>query len=534
MNTSTVQLAFAAPLAVLASNVLALDVTSFPLDLRAVDEGVLEFEQSPTALAALAGFEHIVMQAVPSPDGAPVDLELKRIRFDFSSVGVFVDGKESCFQPGDMTLWSGKLRGVESSDVQLCFASRGTYGWIFDGVDYTHITSTPGKDGTWNLARVRMIDDRIMRRGGNRGLPSTCMVDQIGPTPGHGGSIQSDARGPRSLGAATKLELMLAIETDWQLFQRWNDLHAEQTYVMALLAAKSARFSAQVDIAVTYPYVQFYTTSNDPWTTQDGGGGAVDLLYEFQAAWKFAIPADAHLAHFLSGASLGGGVAWLDVLCNPEWGFSVSGNINGGVTFPVTPGSNTWDFYVFAHETGHNVGTLHTHDYCPPLDECAPPGSFGECQNQQVCISHGTIMSYCHLCQGGTSNITTFFHPTVVNYMRNEAENSCLRTCDLKVALSDYPASVEGGDTLSFQASATNRCDVPLAFDQAVMNITGPASMETSLYHGAPFNVEEDLSRDLRVTVPTATPLGNYMVAVSIFRNGEEIDVDTFEVVVAD
>mgnify|MGYP002526217732 CR=1 FL=1 len=128
------------------------------------------------------------------------------------------------------------------------------------------------------------------------------------------------------------------------------------------------------------------------------------------------------MAHFLSGANLGGGVAWLGVLCNTTYGFAVSGNINGGTSFPVTQGSNTWDFFVMAHETGHNFGTLHTHDgYCPPLDECAT-----NCNGNIQCTNQGTNMSYCHGCNGGMNNITTYFHPTVVGVMRAFADSSCI------------------------------------------------------------------------------------------------------------
>ncbi|MEZ6019495.1 MAG: M12 family metallo-peptidase [Planctomycetota bacterium] len=97
----------------------------------------------------------------------------------------------------------------------------------------------------------------------------------------------------------------------------------------------------------------------------------------------------------MSGASLGGGVAYLDVLCNQNYGFGVSGNMTGGTQFPVSQSSNTWDFVVMAHEIGHNFSTSHTHNYCPPLDQCPPSQYFGQCQNSQVCISNGTIMSYC-------------------------------------------------------------------------------------------------------------------------------------------
>jgi hypothetical protein len=145
------------------------------------------------------------------------------------------------------------------------------------------------------------------------------------------------------------------------------------------------------------------------------------VLTEFRDAWAGNIPAGAALGHMLSGASLGCGVAWLDVLCNQQYGFSLSCCLNGGLTFPVSQGNNTWDFFVVAHELGHNFGSPHTHDYCPPLDHCA-----ANCDGTTQCTNQGTNMSYCHGCAGGMNNITTYFHPTVVGVMRTEAEASCL------------------------------------------------------------------------------------------------------------
>ena len=119
-------------------------------------------------------------------------------------------------------------------------------------------------------------------------------------------------------------------------------------------------------------------------------------------------------------------MAWLGGLCNPPYNFNVCGNIGGTVQFPVVQQSGNWDFIVAAHEMGHNFSAPHTHDWCPPLDECAPSGYFGSCQQQQVCSSSGTTMSYCHLCSGGTANITTSFHDTNVAQMRSWIEGSCL------------------------------------------------------------------------------------------------------------
>ena len=105
--------------------------------------------------------------------------------------------------------------------------------------------------------------------------------------------------------------------------------------------------------------------------------------------------------------------------------------------------------------------------------------------------------------------------------------------CDLEVVLSDYPSSVQRDGTLSFRAEATNGCDDPLTFDRAVMNITGPASLDKTLYDGDPFTVVGSVGTDLSLGVPSRAPLGTYTVEVTIFRDGETIDAASFEVEVS-
>lgn len=421
-------------------------------------DGVLDMQPMRGELADLDALTEVVFLDAPLPGSSAVSLELTRIAFDFSSVGMYVDGVPTTWDSGDLTVWKGQVSGQPGSDVMLTLSSVGCYGWINDGVSTVHLTAMPSADGTWTDAGARWITAEAMNRAqlDDRG---PCMSEDLRdqarkPMVDPGSSLSGPA------GSQT-LELKVAIETDYQLYQLWNDLNAETTYVMALLAASSDRYLTSINVIQTYPYVQFYTDSNDPWTTQENGGNSVDLLYEFQGAWQGNIPNGAHLAAFLSGASLGGGVAWLDVLCNQTYGFSVSGNINGGVTFPVTQGSNTWDFMVFNHEVGHNVGTGHTHGYCPPLDECAPSGYFGSCQNQQNCTSNGTIMSYCHLCSGGMNNITTYFHPTVEGVMRAEAESSCLPDYGPQTLFVD---DFESGDfSAGWTTSSAKRCKVVAA-----------------------------------------------------------------------
>jgi hypothetical protein len=215
----------------------------------------------------------------------------------------------------------------------------------------------------------------------------------------------------------------VAVETDFELFQQFGNLSAETSYVTALLAWVSYRYEQQVGTVLTYPYVMLYT-SNDPWTATD----SVSALYELQSAWQFNVPAGAALGTFVSGAPLGGGVAWLPGLCNEPYNFSACGDLAGLTAIPIVPYDPwNWDFVVIAHELGHNFNAIHTHDYCPtPVDECAPAGYFGSCQTSQTCTSQGSLMSYCHLCPGGFQNESTLFHSASAFDMRTWVEGSCL------------------------------------------------------------------------------------------------------------
>jgi len=229
----------------------------------------------------------------------------------------------------------------------------------------------------------------------------------------------------------------IAVETDYQLFQIFGDLSAETAYMTTLLAAISDRYEEQINTILTYPYLMFYTNAGDPWSTPECGTcGTADMLNEFVNAWAGNIPTGASLGHFISGASLGGGIAYLDVLGNPDFGFGVSANIDSNVNFPVMQQPDNWDFMVIAHELGHNFSAPHTHSVCPPIDECPSSQYWGPCQDETVCINDGTVMSYCHLCPGGTANITTYFHPENVARMQSAAS----------IALPPFYAAVAGDD----------------------------------------------------------------------------------------
>ena len=56
------------------------------------------------------------------------------------------------------------------------------------------------------------------------------------------------------------------------------------------------------------------------------------------------------LHHAILGKRTGGGVAYVGVVCNKNYGFGVSASISG--SFKSMNNAVTWDFMVFTHEVG--------------------------------------------------------------------------------------------------------------------------------------------------------------------------------------
>jgi len=395
----------------------------FPLHLVSIDAAAHEVRLQPSvqSIQSLLGLGEVRLTGLVLGEGEVVDLDLVRVSTRARRFGFRVDGqaRPDLLDGLDLSVWKGTVAGEPESEVMLGLSNSGCNGWIRHGGQLFHFLSRPDERGSWVDGVVIVTTEEALIEQGNRfelacraqELPGDVRDAPLPPAPPSQElpAVACDAR-----------ECKVALESDYQLYQVFNDLNALTAYIATLFTFVSDRYETQANTVLTFPYVQFYTTSNDPWQSQDQGGDCVDVLYEFQAAWAGNIPGGADLAQLLSGANLGCGVAWVDVLCNDVYNFSVAGNMNGLVQFPVQQGPNNWDFMVTAHEMGHNFGALHTHDYCPPLDQC-----YDNCTGTTQCTNQGTIMSYCHLCSGGTANITTYFHPSVSTIITDEAKG-CL------------------------------------------------------------------------------------------------------------
>jgi hypothetical protein len=291
--------------------------------------------------------------------------------------------------------------------------------------------------GTRASGRVRLRHASAEALAKTSGEGFECAADHgmEAPDPlrdlGLGDPGASPGGGPAPLAeAASTWGVRVAIETDHEFYAKFNSVAKATAYVGNLLGYVSLRYQAEVGAALNVQSLSLWTRSGDPWVQTSTTCG----LMEFGRYWnKNKSGVQRTIAHFLSGKSLGGGVAWIGVLCSgaftasagcpglgtdAPWGgaYGFTASVSGGFD-PANP-RVMWDVVAVAHEIGHNFNSPHTHCYnglggsASPVDGCASaqgcyagsatlPGPAG--------AGSGTIMSYCHLVRGSWSDIAWSF-----------------------------------------------------------------------------------------------------------------------------
>lgn len=183
-------------------------------------------------------------------------------------------------------------------------------------------------------------------------------------------------------------------------FEVTNDLYKElSSNVSAVISHVTGLFNvvsalyANESLSIKISEI-FVWDVNDPYNTST----SAKALQSFQ---NEKTSFNGNLAHLLDGGNGNGGIAYVDVLCDPgfAYGYSrIDRNYNG---FP----NYSWTVNVVAHELGHNFGSRHTQDcvwgsdQCTAIDGCHqidPDVGCGSCEPGPL-PSKGTIMSYCYL-----------------------------------------------------------------------------------------------------------------------------------------
>ena len=236
---------------------------------------------------------------------------------------------------------------------------------------------------------------------------------------------------------STPVCVELAIVIDFYTRQTFNSDLESINWALAIFAGVSQIYESETNAAIQVNYTYIWNIV-DPYSVFIAQSSA--MLSELKNYWQTNNSGiNRDLVHLLSKRTNTGtgGIAYLDVLCDNNFGYGFSSDLNNDTTYNFPNPSYTWNLFVCSHEIGHNFGAHHTFwcgwasDPTIPfaggvIDNCVDVE--GSCSNNPL-PQTGTIMSYCHTTSGGA---ILDFHEVVVSQALNPGilNANCLTICD--------------------------------------------------------------------------------------------------------
>lgn len=365
---------------------------------------------------------HMAFQ-VPGPSGTMV-LDLVRTEVTTDDFRLTTASGARADRPAGVH-YRGMVRGVAGSWAAISLFDGQVMGLFGDA------------QGQWVLGPLEkgpagvhvLYDDRDMRRSG----AFTCGTREV-----------PEGYRPSEL-EATSDRTMRCVRYYWEvnynIYQDKGNLVNTTNYITGLFNQSATLFDNDgIDVTLSELFIWDQTS---PYT----GPGSGNFLDQFGTN---RTTFNGDLAHLL-GYGGGGGIAWLNSLCNGQTRFRMAySGINS--SYSAVP-TYSWSTMVVTHEAGHNMGSNHTHacvwnGNSTAIDGCGPTASSsyveGTCPTGPIPTPAvgGTIMSYCHLLSTGI-NLANGFGPQPAAVIVNRVNvSSCLSTCGTTC---DAPGTLTAG-----------------------------------------------------------------------------------------
>ena len=349
------------------------------------------------SLAALEVGERFSVPAVPLGGQRLGTVRFERIalRGPGARVRVVEAGVERVLDRSGRVILMG--RPVDGSDVRVGLLvdpeGRQATGAVYGPAGLEMLRGYATETGFWLRAYrpdVLLPDGReIQASCGNHDLEGLA-----GPVKGPAPSGSS----PAARGDSLRLGL-LAIDTDSEwLAQRFDDdTAAAMDWIEELMVVTNTIFEADLGLRLLQGDT-LLRVGNDPYE-EDSSPASSAELQEFGTYWqdnKAGI--ERTHAALISGKSsaenTASGIAWVNTYCREQ---STGGSYSVNQLFTADWIGVVSSARLFAHELGHNLGSVHTHCYDPPVDQCFNAES--GCYSGPVSCpdgGSGTLMSYCN------------------------------------------------------------------------------------------------------------------------------------------
>ena len=228
-------------------------------------------------------------------------------------------------------------------------------------------------------------------------------------------------------------------ETDVDIFTAKGSLANVNTFMQGIFNQVQTLY-ANDGVSITLKTLYVWTTT-DPYTGTSTSG----YLDQFGA---YRTIFDGDLATLI-GTKGGGGIAWINGLCNSQSKYKMA-YCGISTTYSVVP-TYSWTVECITHEQGHLLGSRHTHDCVwngnnTKIDGCGDNAGYtsGTCANPGNPSGGGTIMSYCHLTSTGINFNLGFGPQPKALIVANVNNAACLTNCNTGCTTPAQPAAITG------------------------------------------------------------------------------------------
>ena len=351
----------------------------------------------------------VKLRAIPMPDGSSIDVDLRPwspfgpdCALQFSRAGARGKSVQRILDMQEVTFLKGHVRGKKDSVVMIAAKDDRMEGFFTYAGSTAELTRDRSEGLSRDVIRTPKNADPLPPEEMGCGTEFDDLVREVDAGMPEGGLAGETPD-------CSVIRLALEIDHDLYTNRLNQDGLATLVYVAKLLYSTDEVIRRSLGAQIELSSVNVWFEPDDPWTM----GTTATQLNQFMdycndpANNMLVTPRDATI--LLSSRALGGGRAGgIGALAcdRPEVSYAVCGSLAGDFPYPANDyQANNWDIYVFIHELGHLLDALHTHDYDPPLDTCF---------TERGAPQRGTVMSYCHLCSGGSRNMGLGFH------MRNQ------------------------------------------------------------------------------------------------------------------
>ncbi|MBZ0270256.1 zinc-dependent metalloprotease, partial [bacterium] len=254
----------------------------------------------------------VVFERFPLSETENVDLRLERFEV-FDENTQFVEGTASgdrVVAAPEVFLYRGAVQGDPQSTVFLGISREGTNGYVAVG-DKTYLISAGGERLRGATSPLVFVTDAA-RIETSSDTPFCGVADD----PAH--PAPSRRRMGRSQVSATPI-VKAALDGTFRYFQTMGSaLNAAHSYHVELLGAASMIYERDFGVKLWLSYSRVWS-SEDPFL--DNGDTAAELS-DFRSYWNENMDGiDRHFASRISSVP-GGGIAWVDVLCDPSMAYS--------------------------------------------------------------------------------------------------------------------------------------------------------------------------------------------------------------------